>query len=131
MDSTLGRHILDRIGRTKAIFIKAVLIDTGSLDPNVLLIRPNTRFALPTMQLIWASHLKEDSIQMPKCLCLLTADRLFSFITYWWTKGQLDLVTCKALHFSDFSVTFHKSHQEAADFFNVLQIFNEVVWNDG
>ena len=39
-----------RIGRNKAL--KAVLIATGSLDPNVLLIRPNTRFALPAMKLI-------------------------------------------------------------------------------
>ena len=98
-----------KIGRTKAL--KAVLIATRSLGPNVLLIRPNTRFALPTMSLIWASHLKEDSIQIPRCLCLSTADRFFSFITYWWTKGHLDLVTCRVLHFSAFSVTGHPETQ--------------------
>ena len=55
-----------KMGRTKTL--KAVFIATKSLDPNVFLIRPNNRFALPTIQLIWESHFSEDSIQMPKCL---------------------------------------------------------------
>ena len=38
----------------------------------------------------------------------------------------LDLETCKDLHFSDLSITFNKSHQEAAD--EVILKLNTIIF---